>query len=346
MVLRDHLRNTLLGSPGSSHHLIAHSHGGNIAAIAVDALDKLVSKTRLHLLTLGTPFFWKRNREAFAGAAEALPWINAGATIIRICLWCGPALAFFWSIKRLALDYPQFGSSFWRYRLVLIGYFFYFISAVPAVVGDVKSRRAADTLFKDLAGIAHKSANDSYSLSLGQLKSVMIVQPPADEAWLSLMLPALAIWLNQIVGASASRMTPLFKRSEKIVMIAYCVFFAVICVLAYYHRVLRWWSVVVLFGPFLSIGLAALCQNILFAAIGAAGGLTMMALGFRFSEGLALMLASDIHVEQYPDGGPWSVMCPRERLKGLHHSLYESPEVCQIILNWLDGQVGTSPRSV
>jgi hypothetical protein len=195
-----------------------------------------------------------------------------------------------------------------------------------------------------LPSILTEAEQTSSSRILKRLGSVLILQAPADEAWLGLTIPALGMWMNRGLGW-------ILARAWKIIFISFGIGLGTFVFLGSLIGLWqRFWpnymppgstleSLRIWLEPISSVALwlvyIAPIQGLVWVALALIGALTLRFLGYGFLEGIGLTISTEVHVEHYPAGGRWEIFCPSQPIKGLHHAIYESTEVQAELMKWL-----------
>ena len=86
-ILRNYLENNFKSHKKSKHVIIAHSHGGNVALLALNGMSEFL-REQFVLITVGTPFFHIGLREIISpevarSGLRQWPWIILSLTILK-----------------------------------------------------------------------------------------------------------------------------------------------------------------------------------------------------------------------------------------------------------------------
>jgi hypothetical protein len=331
-VLRVHLDECLKSSPDAEHFVVAHSHGGNIASMAFSQMEEADSLRRIHFAAISTPFIWFHIRDL----PDAMKQSVLLVLFIGYCIALGFSILTGKAVGFLLPDELSFLSAgVWHFLRTaskwvagIISFFIFSLPLSPVMMLDEK-----------LPSFLTGAEKVSSSRIMARLGSVLILQPPADEAWLGLTIPALGMWINRGIGWILSRAWKSIAICGVIALLAMEGMAATIVHLSRDPRfdpsdaLLNWSGIFFKLSAWLLVMVPA--QGILWFALAVLGGLTLRFLGYGFFEGVALSISTDVHVEHYPAGGPWKIFCPSQRIVGLHHALYESPEVQVELAKWL-----------
>lgn len=325
-----------LSAKSSERHLIvAHSHGGNIALMALASVGD-VDLSKFCFAALSTPFIWSRPKNV-----RDIEFIGSSLATISLYLVSSLGAALLVLTWLLASALALSERSIWFGLICLIAALAITLALVACGRNFIFGRRKLLLRLSGAStGALAENDSEKFTQRLRALSSVLILQPPADEAWLSLVLPGLFMWLNR----SARQM---LKRVGAAVLskLAAPLFISVLAVLTgpvllKYPMHFTWKEVGggILIGWFaigtIYLGLEALRLGIAIAC-GILGSAVLRSYGYSLMEGFVLTLGADVHVEHYPPGGPWLVYCASGNLEGLSHSLYSSLEIQVILKRWL-----------
>ena len=179
LVLARHLDKLSEEQPNARHHVVAHSHGGNIALMALAHVEEVLKLDRYSFAAMSTPFIWNKPRNL-----EDMEFLSG-----RLSLAGFLAIAFVLSIPMVVLAlfliFPAWEShSLWReiWSGTIVGLALFLFAWIVLWM-----RRMRKVLLKKWRGAGDKrlveNDKDRYVSRLQHLSSVLIVQPPADEAW-------------------------------------------------------------------------------------------------------------------------------------------------------------------
>jgi hypothetical protein len=282
---------------------------------------------------MSTPFIWFHTRGLTSAAGQSVFLIVA-----TILIWAlGGAILVGEGMKNVLPGHvPLIPTWLWRTLIVciewIVGFAAFALFSAPV--------RPFMTIDEKLPSFLSKAERHSSSSIMSKLNSVLIVQPPADEAWLGLAIPALAMWFNRGLGW-------LLSRVWKAVFIGFALGLLIfgLLFLSFFGMQKFGGDALIegLSGPWLQkvaitsawLVAAAFIEGLVWICLAVLGGLTLWLLGYKFTEGVALTISSEVHVEHYPAGSRWAIFCPAERIEGLHHSVYESREVQSEVAKWL-----------
>lgn len=200
--------------PDAHHHLIGHSHGGNILMYAVKRPE--IARRVTSLITLATPFLSLKRRRLPDGVLDTvlmllvlvLCEIGLNLADLTISGWPDEApiqptqeqrLAAWWGLGPLALLFGLwiFGGfvSAFSYRRGQIGPRALFALARRQATGEAIVKRELDRL--DLA------PNDSARDPDWQLARLLVIRPIGDEASMALIFSQFLSWLQTRILAVA-----------------------------------------------------------------------------------------------------------------------------------------------
>ncbi|MCU1263501.1 MAG: hypothetical protein JWO80_6386, partial [Bryobacterales bacterium] len=322
--LKSHLEQCIRSSPGAEHCVIAHSHGGNIAAMAFAQMDDSGALQKIHFAAMSTPFIWFQVRGLSSAMKQAVGLIIAIALIVALSV----AMLAGKIVGAIMPDHMTFlPAGLWHVITTVTKWIAGILVFSLACMPITQIERLENTL----PSVLSEAEQISSSRIMKRLGSVLILQAPADEAWLGLTIPALGMWVNRGVGW-------ILSRAWKIIFISFGVGVLIVGAFAAFGIFLRHfnpdfrlsgsldWVATTIKTALWLIYIAPL-QGIIWLALAVIGALTLRFLGYGMMEGIGLTIAAEVHVEHYPAGGPWEIFCPSKRMEGFHHSLYESPEV-------------------
>lgn len=332
-VLQSHLIECLRSNPDAEHYVIAHSHGGNIAAMAFSQMGAHESLRKIHFASMGTPFIWFQARDLSESMKQSVLVVIFVAYLIALGfgILTGKLLGALLpdSVSYLAPGLWHFLRAAFQW---ISGFIVFLLASTPVAPVAI--------LDEKLPAVLTEAEQVSSSQTMERLGSVLLLQAPADEAWFGLTIPALAMWINRGIGWLLSRVWKPVIICGVVGLLTMTALIELTLHLAHSNpdsnpselflqrlefasRVALWLLAIVPAQGLAWIGLSVL------------GGFTLQSLGYGFFEAVGLTVATEVHVEQYPAGGPWAIFCPSKRIQGFHHALYESPEVQMQLSKWL-----------
>jgi hypothetical protein len=338
--LSSHLVKCLASEPELKHYIIAHSHGGNIAAMAFRQMENISDLQNIHFASMGTPFIWFQNREISTAVK-----VSYG---VFIFLW----LFFSIGLGELAgtlflllLDstlkppLPLFSERIWYYIFMTVAW----VIGIGVFLGSLGLFGRLEKIENGMPSALSDAEQTASSTTLMRLGSVLILRAPTDEASLTLSVAVLGMFLNRVVGSIISKPWKLFW---SVVGTGVCF----ISLVLLFSRFIHWTGdryepptfvnelIGRALGPalwFAAVGPALIAIYLFLAVLGAAA---LGMLGYSFGEAIILTFGTEVHVEQIPAKGPWPVFCASERMNYLHHKVYISKEVQGELLLWLKGE--------
>jgi hypothetical protein len=337
--LSSHLVKCLASEPEIKHYIIAHSHGGNIAAMAFRQMESISNLQNIHFASMGTPFIWFQNREISTAVKVSYGVFIFLWLIFSIALGeLAETLFLFVLDSTLEPPLPLFSERIWYYIFMTVAW----VIGIGVFLGSLWLFGLLQKIENGMPSALSDAEQTASSTTLMRLGSVLILRAPTDEASLTLSIAVLGMFLNRVVGSIISKPWKFFW---SVVGTGVC-FISLILLFA---RFIHWTGdryepptfVNALIGKTLGLALwfaavgPALIVIYLFLAVLGAAALGM--LGYNFGEAIILTFGTEVHVEHIPAKGPWPVFCASERMNYLHHKVYISKEVQDELLLWLKG---------
>jgi hypothetical protein len=327
--LRAHLLKLVDDHPGAAHHVVAHSHGGNVALYALQDDEELAPHEQLRhrlsdtggsVVTMATPFLHLSQRPGGLGAlwklwlAVALLLISALATVIGGLLIGEPNWQY-WTVFAVA--------ALGVFPLLLIVW-----SATR-----YRGRSVGRTTFLPFSGCNHGRAAEFKRLTPAALgpEELLVVRPMGDEAAGALVAAQFFSWLlARFLGLLNLVMGRIFVLVFVVVAVTISITAVVEDISVGAEGQLQGWFDVVM-SLFVGFALSLVAVAALPALL-----LTIIAASAAGRDGLFLPLFVEMTVEAGPLGEARVHRADVSTKNGLSHSrIYEDQEVIAAIVDHL-----------
>jgi hypothetical protein len=339
-VLASHLVNSLESAPEAKHHVLAHSHGGNIAAMAFRQMESISNLQNIHFASMGTPFIWFQNREISTAVKVSYGMFMFLWVFLSIGFGELAAMLFMLVLdSTLPSHLPLFSERTWYY-IAMTGKW---IIGIGVFLGSMSLFSVVEKIENGMPSALSDAEQTASSTTLMGLGSVLILRAPTDEASLTLSIVVLGMFLNRVVGSIISKPWKFFWSvvGTGVTIIGFVMLVVIFVQWTGYHYEPSSFVSALLGGVlraallFAAIGPALIAIYVFLAILGAAA---LGILGYNFGEAIILTFGTEVHVEVIPAKGPWPVFCASEHMNYLHHKVYISKEAQDELLLWLKGE--------